>query len=90
MATFPRAEKTTHVATLQHLPTPYFSFFVGIQRVMAATRAKLAELINNYIQLLREDGRRIPARPEVYCSAIMTCKRGGERRANTAGRPRGE
>lgn len=34
--------------------------------------------------MLMEDGRRTPARPEVYSSAIMTSTRGGEGRGGGA------
>lgn len=33
----------THVATFENLPTPYFSFLVGIQRVISGKDVKLAE-----------------------------------------------
>lgn len=59
--------------TAENSPTPYFSFLVGIQRVMAGdenTWIKCYELPN-------EVGRWTPARPEAYSSAIMTRKRGG-------------
>lgn len=60
----------------KHLPTPYFSFLVGTQRVMA--KGGEGASINKYMyNNIPARGRAAdPARPGIYSSAIMSPAQG--------------